>query len=302
MPINASHEYFEAEKRYLQADSLEEKIVALEELIRKSPSHKGAENLRAELKTRLKKFREKLEKGKKTGKGKKGIRKEGYQCVLIGKTNSGKSALMNVLTNAEPEVSEVPFTTKEEFVGMMDYDGVKAQIIELPAIEGKDFDYNIVNTADCLLIVVEKIDEIPEIEGKIPKAAGKKIYVFGKVDVFDEAEKRKLEQQIRAKRIRDYVLVSAFSKDGVDELKRMIFDLMDVVRVYTKEPGKVMNKDPVVLKKGAIVEDVAETIYKGFSKNVKEARLTGPSAKFSNQRVGMKHRVKDMDVVEFSAK
>ena len=105
MPINADHEYIAAEKRYLQAGSLEEKIACLEDLIRKAPSHKGAENLRAELRTRLKKLKQKLEKGKKTGKGKKGIRKEGYQVALVGKTNSGKSLLLRKLTNAKPRAS-----------------------------------------------------------------------------------------------------------------------------------------------------------------------------------------------------
>jgi ribosome-interacting GTPase 1 len=83
MPINASHEYFEAEKKYLKAEGLEDKISCLKEMIRTAPKHKGSENLLAELKTRLKKFLEKLDKGKKIGKGKKGIRKEGFQVVLV---------------------------------------------------------------------------------------------------------------------------------------------------------------------------------------------------------------------------
>ena len=74
---------------------------------------------------------------------------------------------------------------------------------------------------------------------------------------------------------------------------------MQVVRVYTKEPGKARTNEPIVLKAGSTVKDVAESILKGFSKKVKETRLTGPSGKFSNQKVGLNHRVKDLDVVEF---
>ena len=74
MPINAGHEYFEAEKKYLAAQTLEEKIAALRELIKTAPKHKSSENLLAELKTRLKKFIEKSEKSASVGKGKKGIR------------------------------------------------------------------------------------------------------------------------------------------------------------------------------------------------------------------------------------
>ena len=56
MPINANYEYLEAEKKYLQAQGLDEKIKCLGELIKTSPGHKGAENLRAELRLRLKKI------------------------------------------------------------------------------------------------------------------------------------------------------------------------------------------------------------------------------------------------------
>ena len=55
----------------------------------------------------------------------------------------------------------------------------------------------------------------------------------------------------------------------------------------------------MVLKDGSTVRDVAEGIYKGFSLKVKETRLTGPSGKFPNQKVGLNHEVKDKDVVEF---
>jgi uncharacterized protein len=302
MPINASHEYFDAEKKYFAAQTLEEKIRCLEELIRKAPHHKGSENLLAELKTRLKKFRGKLEKSKKTGKGKKGIRKEGFQVALIGKTNSGKSSLLRKLTNASPKVSESRFTTVEPELGTMYFKGVRAQIVDLPSIGGKDFDYNVANNADCLLIVVSALewsDEINENEKFLEKSVGKRIVVFNKIDRFSEGENGKLEQRIRAKRIKDYVLVSAKSGAGLENLKGKILGTMGVVRVFTKEPGKEKNKDPVVLPEGSTVKDVAETIYKGFSGNIKETRLTGPSGKFSNQRVGLKHKLKDMDVVEF---
>ncbi len=300
MPINASYEYFDAEKKYLAAQTIGEKIKCLEEMIRAAPKHKGSENLLAELKLRLKKLREKFEKGKKIGKGKKGIRKEGYQVALIGKTNSGKSLLLCKLTNARPEVSEYSFTTKEPNIGTMDFEGVKVQIVDLPAVESKEFDYNISNNADCLLLVVEKIDELKEIEKKLEKSTGRRVFVFNKTDKLNSEELRKLESTLKSKKL-DFVMVSALTGDGVGRLKRKIFEGMGVVRVFTKEPGKPKSKEPVVLPSGSSVKDVAETIYKGFSLKIKEARLTGPSGKFSNQRVGLGHVLKDMDVVEFKA-
>jgi len=301
MPINADHEYIEAEKKYLRAEGLEEKIVCLEDLIRKAPSHKGAENLRAELRTRLKKLKEKLEKGKKAGKGKKGIKKEGYQVALIGKTNSGKSLLLSKITHANSKVSVNKFTTRAPELGTMNFEGVRVQVVDLPSIGSKDLDYSIVNNADCLLLVVEHLEDIVEVEKALNKATGKKIIVVNKIDILDSSEKRKLEERCKSKRLKNYVLISAESEEGLTGLKKKVLENMKVIRVFTKEPGKKKNSDPVVLKEGATVREVAETIYKGFSRQVKETRLTGPSGKFSNQRVGMKHKLKDMDVVEFKS-
>jgi ribosome-interacting GTPase 1 len=74
---------------------------------------------------------------------------------------------------------------------------------------------------------------------------------------------------------------------------------MDSIRVFTKEPGKPRTEDPIVLSKNSTVKDVAEKILKGFSKKVKETRVTGPSSKFPNQKVGLSHILKDLDIVEF---
>ena len=299
MPINASHEYFSAEKKYLAAQTLEEKIVYLQEMIRTAPKHKGSENLLAELRLRLKKFRAQLEKSKKSGKGKKGIKKEGFQVVLVGKTNSGKSMLLNSMTNANSKVGAHEFTTKDAVLGTMNFEGVKIQVIDVPSIGSKDFDYGIVNTADLLLIVIESLSDLKDVEKELGKTVGKRLIVINKIDLLKENEKRKLEQQVRAKRIKNYVLVSAKSGEGVLGLKSRIFEESGMIRVYTKEPGKPKEEKPVVLRSGSCVRDVAETIYKGFSKQVKECRLTGPSGKFSNQRVGLAHVLKDKDIVEF---
>lgn len=298
MPINAGHEFFEAEKKYLSAKTLEDKIKFLRELIKTAPKHKGSENLLAELKTRLKKFTGKLEKGKKAGKGKKGIKKEGYQIALVGFTNSGKSELLSKLTHATPKISESQFTTKEAELGTMDFEGVKAQIVDLPSIKSKDFDFNISNNADGILIVVENIKDFKEIKKLLGKNNCEKILVFNKIDLLNESQIRKLEATLKSKRL-NYVLISAKKEKGISDLKKKILKEMKIIRIYTKEPGKPTNKDPVTLKENSTVKDVAETIYKGFSKQIKETRLTGPSGKFANQRVGLNHKLKDRDVVEF---
>jgi len=299
MPINAGHEFFEAEKKYLSADSPEEKIFWLEEMIRKAPKHKGSENLLAELKTRLKKFKAQQEKSKKSGRGKKGIRKEGYQVLLIGKTNSGNSCLLKAMTNANPKIAEHLFTTKEPEIGTMEYEGVKAQMIDMPAVGYEGFDFGLLHGADLLLLVVEDLEDLEDLKKYEERNRGDRIVVVNKIDKLNDNEKRKLDAKCRAKRLKDYILVSCQENKGIDKLKEMVFDKMDVIRVYTKEPGKTSTKLPIVMESGATVKDVAEKILKGFSRQIKEIRLTGPSGKFANQKVGLSHKLKDKDIVEF---
>jgi len=302
MPINAHPDYLKAEKEYLRAEGMEDRIYWLEEMIRWAPAHKGGENLRAGLKTRLKKFKEKLEKGKKTGKGKRGIRKEGFQFVLIGKTNRGKSLLLSKLTRASPKVGDYEFTTREAEIGTFDFRGVKAQMIDIPSIGCVDFDVGLANNADCLLEVVEDLKEVGEIEKVIPRAKGSRIVIVNKSDKLDVPGLRKLAARIKSKRV-DGFIVSAKTGKGLDELRERLFVETGMIRIYLKEPGKAANKKrPLVLKKDSTLKNVAESILKGFSRTVKEARVTGPSSKFPNQRVGLAHKVKDLDVVEFKTR
>jgi len=298
MPINASPEYLKAEKEYLRALSLDDKIYWLEEMVRRVPSHKGGENLRAELRTRLKKFREKAEKAKKKAGGRKGIRKEGFQFVLIGLPGRGKSSLLAGLTNAKPKISAYGFTTTHSELGTFVYQDVKAQMIDVPSIGSENFDIGLANTADCLILVVVDLRELKEIEKILFRAPGKRIVVINKVDLLNPRELRKVKDRMKSKRIHG-VVVSALKGYGLDELRERLFLEMDVIRVFMKEPGKVKSKIPMVLHEGSSVRDVAEHILKGLSFRIKESRLTGPSSKFSNQRVGLNHVLKDLDVIEF---
>jgi len=298
MPINASYEYFNAEKGYLKAEGMEDRIYWLEEMIRTAPKHKGSENLLKELKVRLKKFREKEEKGRKSGRRRKGIRKEGYQFVLVGLTNSGKSLLLSRLTHAVSFVGDYDFTTRKPEIGTFEFDGVRAQVVDLPSIGSENFDRSIANTADCLLIVVSDLSEVGGVEEKLKLARGKRLVVVNKIDLLSGDELRKLRARLKSKKIHG-VVVSAKNGEGLDELKGAMFSEMGVIRIYTKEPGKEKSREPIVLKKGASVKDAAEEILKGFSSRVRDTRLTGPSGKFKNQRVGLGHVLKDLDVVEF---
>lgn len=302
MPINASYEYYNAEKIYLDAKTLPEKIHALEELIKVAPKHKSSENLLKELRTRLKKLKEKQEKSKKIGKpSKKGIRKEYFQCVIIGLPNSGKSSLLAKLTNAQPKISPYPFATSYPEIGTMDYQGVKAQIIDLPSIGSEALDQGLINTADCLLIVIKELSDLQKISPYLAKSQGSKIIVISKTDLLSNEEQRKLEETLKSKKLPG-ILVSSITNQNIELLKEKILKAMRIIRIFTKEPGKPATKEPIVLPENSTIKDVAESILKGFSKKVKETRLTGPSSKFPNQIVSLSHICKDLDIIEFHIK
>jgi len=138
VPANLPPEYFKAEQRYLQARTLEEKIRATEELIRIAPKHKGTEKLLRMLKRRLAKLREELEERERKVKGRGvgfAVKKEGCaQVALVGLPNSGKSTLLRRLTGAKPEVADYPFTTRVPVPGMMEYEDVQIQLVEVPSL------------------------------------------------------------------------------------------------------------------------------------------------------------------------
>lgn len=136
MPINPGLEYQKAERKHHEARTIAEKIKALEEMLRTCPKHKGSEGLQQEIKTKLSKLRALQEKQKTTGaRYQVSVKKEGAaQIVIIGVPNSGKSTLLAKLTNAKPEIAPYPFTTKLPEVGIMDHEGVKLQVVEIPAV------------------------------------------------------------------------------------------------------------------------------------------------------------------------
>jgi len=301
MPINASPHFERAQMEYEQAQTTEQKIRCLKKMMALSPKHKGAENLNAQLKRRLAKLKYTKEKEIKSGKSTfKGIKKEEMQAVLVGKTNSGKSSLLGLLTNAEPKISENKFSTKEPVVGMMSYSTTSIQLIEIPAIDSESYDKGIVYTADTILILITSLEELKEIEEKI-KTQGKKIIVFNKIDLLTKQEKRKLEATLKSKYKKyDFVLISTKTRENIEELKNKIFQSFDKLRIYTKEPGKETDKNhPMILNPGSTVQDVAEKILKGFSSKIKQTKIWGPSSKFPGQIVGLKHQLKDLDIVEF---
>lgn len=304
MPINAHPEYIAAEKEYYKCENDEDRLLALEKMISVLPGHKGAENLRAQIKLRYKRLKEKLEKEKKAKKGgnRQGIKKEDLQAVIVGKTHSGKSTFMNLVTNANTEIGEYKFVTKSPIVGMMDYRGVGIQLIEVPAVNSEYYDRGIVNSGDVILVFVTTLNDLEQVDKLIERAPGKKIIVFTKTDLLSENEKRKISATLSSKKY-NFILISVYAKENIEELKEKLFQSFGKIRVYTKQPEqKQKSPKPIILLPKSKVKDVAEKILKGLSQKIKTAKIWGPSSKYGGQIVGLQHELKDLDIVEFKTK
>lgn len=305
MPTNVHPEYSEAEKLFYAANTDDERVEALEEMIRWMPKHKGAENLRSQIRTRHKKLKQKLQKEKvkarARGKGAISIRKGEMQAALIGLTNSGKSSLLKRLTNADPKIASYGFTTTKPEQAILNYQGIQIQIIDMPPIGSESFDKSIAHTADTALLVVEKISEIKELQEVLKKSKAKQIIVFNKIDLHDSNTRRKIQATLKSKRYK-FQIISCDTKEGIPELEEKIFKSFNKIRVYTKEPGKPHDDEPMILEPKSTIEEAAKKTLHGKAKDIIKMKIWGPSSKFGGQEIGKKHVLKDKDVVEFATK
>lgn len=304
MTTNAGPEYGAAEKKYLAAQTIQEKMLFLEEMIKFAPKHKSSENMLAELRRRLAKFKKELKKEslKKKGGHSFAIKKEGdAQITLIGLPNSGKSTLLAALTNAKPKVSEYPFTTIKPEIGTLDLGGLKSQFIELPPITESESDrewLSIARISDLVIVLINSFSELTRVSNYLRNESvlNKKIFVLGKTDSLEHEELSKF------KNLSNVIKISVEKSEGTEELKKAIFDNLGLIRVHTKEPGKKPTELPVVLKVNANIREMAGKIRKDYPARFLFAKVWGKSAKFSGQTVGMEHILKDKDIVELHLK
>jgi ribosome-interacting GTPase 1 len=134
-------------------------------------------------------------------------------------------------------------------------------------------------------------------DGQIPTVKVKTLIVGNKKELSPaEANLRELQQRLG----KDFhiLAVSALSQKDLEEFKKDIFRALQIVRVYTKEPGKKPDlHQPYVLKEGSTILDLAESIHRDFASNLKHARIWG-SEKYDGQNVQKDHVLQDGDIIE----
>ena len=165
MPTNVTADYKKAEQAFRRAREPRERLTCLKEMLRTIPKHKGTKHLQADIKSRIKQLSEEITGPKKSG-GRKApsltTKPEGAaQVCLIGPPNSGKSSLHARLTGSHSEVGPNPYTTQHPIPGMLAFEDINFQLIDLPPVSAKymaPWFINALQLANAALLIVDLSD------------------------------------------------------------------------------------------------------------------------------------------------
>lgn len=338
MPTNVTPDYKKAEEAYRKAREPKERLECLREMFRTIPKHKGTEHLQADIKTRIKQLTEELAGPKKGGRRSGPshvVRPDGAaQVCLIGPPNAGKSSLHVRLTGSRSDIGPYPYTTHLPVPGMLPFEDIHFQLVDLPPVSADFMEPWLVNAlqpADGVLLVIDVND--PECLEQVPvileRLAQKKIFLraawpglptpasTAQGDAMDDpfrldlptlliANKSDLDPDPEEVQILEELLglrypaltMSAETGDNIEALAPFLFRALEIVRVYTKTPGKPAESDkPFTVRRGDTVLDVAKLVHKDIAEGLKFARTWGTEV-YDGQQVGPEHPVADRDLVE----
>jgi ribosome-interacting GTPase 1 len=324
VPANLTPAYYKAEEWFRSAQTNEEKILALEQMLAVMPKHKGTDGLKADLRRKLSALKESATQQKKGGKHADIFhvpRTGAGQVVLLGLPNTGKSSIVATLTNARVTVADFPFATHAPVPGMVRYEDVQIQLVDMPPVTADYVAPGQVGTyrnCDIIALVLDLSQDIEEqvlilldflesrsllLDDKTPatdnqgNVLGKKAVCFcTKADLAPDGA-FELAQKSLDKPL-EFLKVSTQTAEGFDKLPGLLFRLLDIIRVYAKPPGKPADMEaPFTLPIGTTVQDLATAIHRELAQKLKSARIWGTGV-YAGQSVHLNHVLHDKDVVE----
>ncbi len=321
MPANLTPQYLAAERTFRAAKTVAEKIAALEEMYATIPKHKGTEKMQGDIKRRLAKLRQ----AARETKGRSGVdpfyvEKHGAgQFVLFGTPNSGKSAIVGAATKAHVNVAPYPFATHGPVPGMMAFEDVQIQLVDLPPVAREAVVPGMigaVRSADGILVCVDLgardlLDQVDVClgvlegrgmapEGRQPPEGGvtKRMLLVGTKEDLPGARENFEALQDLHRDLLPMLSTSAETGRGMDDLARRCFEMLRIVRVYSKEPSKPPDmRQPFILPRGSTVLDMAAEVHREIAANLRRARIWGAGV-YDGQPVQQDHVLNDRDVIE----
>jgi len=392
LPTNVTPEFDKQRQIYEDTEDLAQRIVELEKLLSLAPRHKGAERMVGDYRKKLAQLKAKVEKQReqeRTRKGTRGaeegvIRKEGAgQVCLLGVTNSGKSTIINSVTNAELDVGDYPFTTPIPTPAMLILEDINIQLVEIPGLF-KGFRESgmgrqalaVARNTDCIALVVDLSQDIDmqmgiilsELDGarvrlnreqsavRIERVGLGGHMIYGAQNYQGDIEE--VKEYLRARRISNIIVrlqkpatfeqlvdamdasvayvralviatkgdvpgsedrfaeltekygkrfeifpISAKTGENLDGMKWALYDHLDILRVYTKIPGKKREDKPIVLPEGAIVEDAAAKVHKElFVERFRAAVIFRVNDKIKRRQVGLSYPLEDGDILQLMSR
>ncbi|GHT45887.1 GTP-binding protein [Planctomycetales bacterium] len=331
MAANLTQQYKKAEDQYRRAETPEDELKWLQVMLSEMPKHKATDHLQAKLKTQISDTKKEIEAqrgvSKKIG-GAKSFRipRQGAgTAVIIGGPNAGKSQLLASLTRAAPEIAPYPFTTKQPQPGMMQWEDVFVQLIDTPPITQdylEPYIVGLLRSADLALLMIDLgsddgIEQCKDVLDKLSAtktrlaaessldeedvglAFTKTFFVANKIDDAEAEDRLALfKEMVPNLPFREF-RISASLPETLEELRNAVYESLDVIRIYTKDPKKKeADRDkPFTLARGDTLLDLAELIHKDYAKNLKSGKVWG-SAVHDGTMVKGDYVLNDQDVVE----
>lgn len=326
MPANLTLTYLKAERAYRAAQAPEDELACLQAMLRELPKHKGTDKLQADLKQKISRAKRDLQQAQtaKRGVGFRLPRQGAGRAVLVGGPNAGKSQLLKALTRAHPEVAPYPFTTRQPAPAMMPFEDVLVQLVDTPPITSESLDsatQSLIRGADLVLFLVDMgndygIDEAQHVwdrlaasktqlaassylsETDVGRSFTATILVPNKMDDPDAQQRLASLRELCTFGLPE-LAISATTGEGLDVLRKAIYEALDVVRVYTKMPdAKTADfEKPFTIRRGGTVLEVARLIHEDLANRFRFARVWGVNV-HDGAVINSDFEVRDRDVIE----